>query len=39
MLICPKADVLLSVEVFERFRDQCLQSYEINPCYTYSTPG
>ena len=29
-----KTDVLLSVDVFERLRDKC-----IDPCYTYSTPG
>ena len=34
-----KTDVLLSVDVFERFRDKCLDYYEIDPCYTYSTLG
>ena len=34
-----KTDVLLSVDVFERLRDNCLEYYEIDPCYTYSTPG
>ena len=34
-----KTDVLLSVDVFERLRDKCLEYYEIDPCYTYSTPG
>ena len=28
----------LSVDVFEKFRDLCLEYYEIDPCYTYSTP-
>ena len=34
-----KTDALLSVDVFERLRDKCLKYYEIDPCYTYSTPG
>ena len=39
MMIYLKTDVLLSVDVFERLRDKCLEYYEIDPCYTYSTPG
>ena len=27
-----KTDVLLSVDVFEKFRDMCLEYYEIDPC-------
>ena len=38
-MLCLKTDVLLSVGVFERLRDKCLEYYEIDPCYTYSTPG
>ena len=34
-----KTDVLLSVDVFEKFRAMCLEYYEIDPCSTYSTPG
>ena len=34
-----KTDVLLSVDVFEKFRAMCLEYYEIDPFYTYSTPG
>ena len=34
-----KTDVLLSVDVIEKFRAMCLEYYEIDPCYTYSTPG
>ena len=34
-----KTDVLLSVDVFEKFRAMSLEYYEIDPCYTYSTPG
>ena len=33
-----KTDVLLSVDVFERLRGKCLEYYEIDPCYSYSTP-
>ena len=39
MMLYLKTDVLLSVDVFEKFRAMCLDFYEIDPCYTYSTPG
>ena len=39
MMLYLKTDVFLSVDVFEKFRDKCLEYYEIDPCYTYSTPG
>ena len=39
MMLYLKTDVLLSVDVFEKFRDKCLEYYEKDPCYTYSTPG
>ena len=39
MMLYLKTDVLLSVDVFEKFRAMCLEYYEIDPCYTYSTPG
>ena len=39
MMLYLKTDVLLSVDAFERLRDKCLEYYEIDPCYTYSTPG
>ena len=32
-------DVVDVVDVFERLGDKCLEYYEIDPCYTYSTPG
>ena len=39
MMLYLKTDVLLSVDVFERLRDKCLEYYEIDPCFAYSTPG
>ena len=39
MMLYLKTDVLLSVDVFEKFRAMCLEYCEIDPCYTYSTPG
>ena len=39
MMLYLKTDVLLSVDVFESLRNKCLEYYEIDPCYTYSTPG
>ena len=39
MMLYLKTDVLLSVDVFEKFRDKYLDYYEIDICYTYSTPG
>ena len=39
MMLYLKTDVLLSVDVFEKFRDMSLEYYEIDPCYIYSTPG
>ena len=39
MMLYLKTGVLSSVDVFEKFRDKCLEYNEIDPCYTYSTPG
>ena len=39
MMLYLKIDVLLLVDVFERVRDKCLEYYEIDPCFTNSTPG
>ena len=34
-----KLDVLILADLFENFRNVCLTNYEIDPCYTFSTPG
>ena len=39
VLLYLKTDLLLSVDVFEKFRDKSLEYNEIDPCCTYSTPG
>ena len=39
MILYLKTDVFLSVDVFEVFRDMCLEYHEIDPSYTFSTPG
>ena len=39
MMLYLKTDLLLSVDLFEKFRAMSLEYYEIDRCYTYSTPG
>ena len=34
-----KTDVLLLVEVFENFRNSCLNAYGLDPAHYYTTPG
>ena len=34
-----KKDVLLSVDVFEKFIDTCLKLYGLDPCHYFSSPG
>ncbi|XP_031781108.1 uncharacterized protein LOC116416500 [Nasonia vitripennis] len=34
-----KTDVLLHADVFENFRDNCLEAYGLDPAYYYTTPG
>ena len=34
-----KTDVLLLADVFENFRNTCLQYYRLDPCHYYSPPG
>ena len=33
-----KSDVLLLADVFESFRNTCLQYYKSNPCYYFTSP-
>ena len=32
-------DTLLLADVFEQFRDMCLNNYELDPVHSYTTPG
>ena len=34
-----KTDVLLLADVFEKFISTCLDYYELDPCYYFSSPG
>ena len=34
-----KIDVLLLADVFENFRNSCVESYELDPAYYYTLPG
>ena len=34
-----KKDVLLLVDVFEKFIHTCLKFYELDPCHYFSSPG
>ena len=34
-----KKDVLLLVDVFEKFIDMCLKFYGLDPCHYFSSPG
>ena len=34
-----KKDVLLSVDVFEKFIATCLKCYGLEPCHYFSSPG
>ena len=33
-----KRDVLLLADIFEKFRNTCLDNYGIDPCHYYSSP-
>ena len=32
-------DVLLLINVFEKFNDTCLKYYGLDPCHYFSSPG
>ena len=34
-----KTDVLLLADVFENFRDVCIENYKLDPAWYYTTPG
>ena len=36
---CLKKDVLLSLDVFEKFIGTCLKFYGLDPCHYFSSPG
>ena len=34
-----KSDILLLADVFENFRNNCLQYYKLDPCHYFTSPG
>jgi len=34
-----KIDVLLLADIFQNFRDKCIESYGLDPAYYYTLPG
>ena len=34
-----QCDTLLLADVFENFRDKCIEIYELDPAYSVSAPG
>ena len=37
--LCLQTDVILIANVFEAFRDTCLEQYELDPAHFYASPG
>ena len=34
-----KTNILLLADVFEQFREMCWQSYKLDPCHYFTSPG
>ena len=34
-----KSDVILLADVFESFRDVCMEYYKLDPCWYFTSPG
>ena len=34
-----KSDILLLADVFENFRETCLEYYKLDPCHYFTSPG
>ena len=37
--LCLKTEVLLSADVFAKFRNLCKECYRLQPCHYFSSPG
>ena len=37
--LCLQSDTLLLADIFENFRDKCIQIYELDPAHFLSIPG
>lgn len=38
-VLYPKSDILLLADVFENFRQTCLQYDKLDPCHYFTSPG
>ena len=39
MILYVQTDTLLLADVFEKFREKCIEIYGLDPSYFYSAPG
>ena len=37
--LCVQTDTFLLADVFEKYREKCIEIYGLDPSYFYSTPG
>ena len=37
--LCNKSDVLILADIFENFRDLCINAYKLDPSWYYTSPG